>query len=64
MNVYKFDFQKLTNDELNTKENLEYLNHILFEVVVQEGALVCNNCGREYMIKDGIPNLVLNDDEI
>ena len=36
----------------------------LFEVEIEEGNLVCANCGREYMIKRGIPDMVLKDDEI
>ena len=36
----------------------------LEQLHVVEGALVCTNCGREYPIKDGIPNMLLNDGEI
>lgn len=38
--------------------------HRLEQLHVVEGALVCTNCGREYPIKDGIPNMLLNDGEI
>ena len=31
---------------------------------VVEGKLVCQHCGREYPIKDGIPNMLLCDGEI
>jgi multifunctional methyltransferase subunit TRM112 len=29
-----------------------------------EGALVCPNCARRYPIKNGIPNMLLNEDEV
>lgn len=64
MNVYKFDLEKLTSDELQSKDILEYINHLLFEVVLEDGLLVCNNCGKEYKVSDGIPNMVLNDEEV
>ena len=37
---------------------------ILFEIQIVEGSLVCLNCGREYEIKNGIPDFVLKDDEL
>jgi uncharacterized protein YbaR (Trm112 family) len=64
LNIYKFDIQNLSEEELNQKDNLQYLSHLLFEIGITTGSLICNSCGREYKITDGIPNLVLNDDEI
>lgn len=58
------DFETLTSEQLNSKEILEYLHHVLFEVVIQEGSLLCNNCQKEYTIKLGIANMVLGDDEV
>ena len=49
---------------MQDKNVLEYLHNILFEVEIEEGNLVCANCRREYMIKRGIPDMVLKDDEI
>ena len=40
------------------------MNNILFEIIIEDGILKCNNCGREYKIENGITNLMLNDDEI
>ena len=29
-----------------------------------EGKLICPNCGREYPITNGIPNMILNENEL
>lgn len=36
----------------------------LFEIHVLEGVLVCPDTGREFPIKDGIPNMILHEDEL
>lgn len=64
MDAYKFDFHSVSYEELTTEQNLSYLNHVLFEIGIEEGALTCNNCNRKYPITGGVANLVLNDDEI
>ena len=64
LEIYKFDLEKLNEDELNTLETLRYIHHLIFEVQIVEGKLLCNNCKREYLINNGIPNLVLNDNEV
>ena len=64
LNISKFDLEKIKEEQKQDKNVLEYLHNILFEVEIEEGNLVCANCGREYMIKRGIPDMVLKDDEI
>ena len=64
LNISIFDLEKMTEEQLQDKDVLEYLHNILFEVEIEDGNLVCANCGREYMIKRGIPDMVLKDDEI
>ena len=54
----------MNQEQLMQEENLKYIHHCLFEVGINEGILVCNNCNKEYIVNKGIPNLVLNDDEI
>ena len=64
LNIVKYD---LTNIDEKFKEDnqfLTYIHHILNEISIEEGSLLCPNCGREYLIKNGIINMVLNDDEI
>jgi len=54
----------LSQEELKTTGVLEHINDVLFQVQIEEGSLTCKNCGKEYEIKNGIPNMVLNDDEV
>lgn len=49
---------------LENEENLKTLHNILFQFDIIEGKLVCPNCERIYPIKEGIPNLILDEDEI
>ena len=52
LNVYKYDLT-LQIEELEKNEDFyTYLHHILFEIQIVEGALVCSNCIREYEIKN------------
>jgi multifunctional methyltransferase subunit TRM112 len=43
---------------------LEALYHVLFNIHVIEGDLVCPDTGRKFPIKQGIPNMILHEDEI
>jgi multifunctional methyltransferase subunit TRM112 len=43
---------------------LEALHVVLFNIHVLEGALICPDTGRRFPIKDGIPNMILHEDEI
>ena len=64
LNVYKYDLT-LQIEELEKNEDFyTYLHHILFEIQIVKGSLVCLNCNREYEIKNGIPDFVLKDDEL
>lgn len=40
------------------------LHRVLFDIHVQEGSLVCPDTGRKFPVKQGIPNMVLHEDEI
>jgi multifunctional methyltransferase subunit TRM112 len=49
----------------NTDEiSLEALHHVLFNVHVTEGFLICPDTSRKFPIKDGIPNMILHEDEL
>ncbi|CAO1614390.1 unnamed protein product [Parajaminaea phylloscopi] len=54
------DMDEGTLDE----ELLKKLHHILLEIHVVEGAMVCPNCSHVYSIKNGIPNMLLADHEV
>ncbi|KAH8327619.1 hypothetical protein KR074_003746 [Drosophila pseudoananassae] len=43
---------------------LQKLHHLLFEIDVLEGQLECPETGRIFPITDGIPNMLLNEDEV
>ncbi|KAJ1304860.1 hypothetical protein OPQ81_005994 [Rhizoctonia solani] len=46
------------------QEFLQKLHHVLLEIHVEEGAMICPNCGHAYMIMQGIPNMLLAEHEI
>ncbi|XP_076454560.1 multifunctional methyltransferase subunit TRM112-like protein [Babylonia areolata] len=40
------------------------LHHVLLQVEILEGELVCPETGRKFPIQNGIPNMLLNEDEV
>ena len=51
----------------NYEQNEEFLkkaHHVLLEVEVINGDLVCPETGRKFPVTDGIPNMLLNEDEV
>lgn len=62
--IHKFDFETLSNEDINSKDNLEYINHVIFEIRINDALLICNNCAREYKIWQGIANMVLHEEEL
>lgn len=46
------------------ESQLEALHQVLFNIHVLEGELVCPDTGRKFPIKQGIPNMILHEDEI
>lgn len=46
------------------EELLQKLHHLLLEIDVLEGQLECPETGRVFPITDGIPNMLLNEDEV
>ena len=49
---------------LDDENILTQLHLLLLKRQVVEGSLVCPNCSRVYEIKNGIPNMLLNEDEV
>jgi multifunctional methyltransferase subunit TRM112 len=43
---------------------LRAVHDLVMDVHINEGALVCPNCARDFPIKKGIPNMVLKEDEL
>ena len=54
----------LTEDLAEKEDFLLKMHNILFQFHVIEGALECQECKRQYLIKHGIPNLLLTDSEV
>jgi multifunctional methyltransferase subunit TRM112 len=52
------------SEEENDEDILKTVHHALIEVEVTEGFLVCPESGREFPITNGIPNMLLNEDEV
>ncbi len=46
------------------EEFLKKAHHVLLEVEVINGELICPETGRSFPISDGIPNMLLNEDEV
>ena len=42
---------------------LRAFHHALLEVHLEEGALLCPETGRRFTVSQGIPNLLLQEDE-
>ena len=56
---------EILNDEsLNNEDLLKKLHNVLLELEVIEGELVCPETGRKFQISNGIPNMLVNDDEV
>ena len=47
-----------------SEDVLRQIHHLLFDVHVKQGNLKCPKTGRKFPIKDGIPNMILHEDEI
>lgn len=55
---------EMEESHISDEEFLKKLHHILFEIDIVEGELVCPETGRKFPISDGIPNMLLNEDEV
>jgi multifunctional methyltransferase subunit TRM112 len=58
------DVEEVTETLAADEEFLRKVHHLLFEVHVIDGFLVCPQSGRKFPIKDGIPNMLLHEDEV
>jgi multifunctional methyltransferase subunit TRM112 len=56
--------EHVPEDAARDEAFLRSLHELIFDIHVLEGSLVCPHCGRVYGITKGIPNMVLNDDEV
>ena len=49
---------------LNDDAVLRKVHHLLFEVHLIDGFLICPETSRKFPVKDGIPNMLLHEDEV
>lgn len=57
--------EEVNIDVLLTNESaLEHIHHLLFEINIETAKLICPESGREFLVNDGIPNMLLHEDEI
>eukprot|EP00252_Welwitschia_mirabilis_P013257 TRINITY_DN29218_c0_g1_i1.p1 TRINITY_DN29218_c0_g1~~TRINITY_DN29218_c0_g1_i1.p1 ORF type:complete len:125 (+),score=30.46 TRINITY_DN29218_c0_g1_i1:266-640(+) len=49
---------------LDNEDFLRKFHHALLEVHLEEGALICPETGRRFPVNKGIPNMLLNEDEV
>ncbi|KAF9220707.1 Trm112p-domain-containing protein [Gyrodon lividus] len=50
--------------EMMDDDLLKNIHHVLLEIHVVEGAMICPNCKHSYPISNGIPNMLLAEHEI
>ena len=58
------DVAVVSEEVLENESVMRGIHHLLFEVLVLEGSLICPESGRRFPIKDGIPNMLLMEDEV
>ncbi len=56
--------ETLSEEDKNDETCLRAIHHALLEIVLVEGALVCPESGRKFPVTNGIPNMMLNEDEV
>ncbi|EQC34803.1 hypothetical protein SDRG_07608 [Saprolegnia diclina VS20] len=54
----------MTEADMANDEVLKKVQHALLDVHVKKGTLTCPESGREFPIVDGIPNMLLREDEV
>jgi len=53
-----------TDEDKGNLDFLQAVHRIILDFQVLEGKMVCETCKREYPITNGIPNMLLQDDEV
>nr|CAG4650668.1 EOG090X0LTV [Sida crystallina] len=54
----------VVDDYEGNEEFLRKAHHVLLEVEVINGELVCPETGRKFPVSEGIPNMLANEDEV
>jgi multifunctional methyltransferase subunit TRM112 len=56
--------QSVPENYENDQDFLKKAHHVLLEIDIINGELICPETGRKFPINNGIPNLLLNEDEV
>ncbi|XP_078488379.1 multifunctional methyltransferase subunit TRM112-like protein [Ciona intestinalis] len=56
--------EEVPKDYETNNDFLKQAHHALMEIEVITGSLTCPESGREFPIANGIPNMLLNEDEV
>ena len=56
--------KELAENYESDQEFLKKAHHVLMEIEIINGDLVCPETGRRFPVSDGIPNMLLNEDEV
>ncbi|KAK2190708.1 hypothetical protein NP493_73g04030 [Ridgeia piscesae] len=56
--------KELAPDYETDEDFLKKAHHVIMEVEIKEGDLICPETGRKFPIKNGIPNMLLKEDEV
>ena len=56
--------ERIPDSPESDEDFLKAFHHALLEVHITEGYLVCPDSGRRFPITKGIPNMLLNEDEV
>jgi len=60
----EFDLPEEKPEAPLSEEMAQTLHSILFEQYLKNGKMTCQGCGHIYAVKDGIPNMLLAEDEV
>ena len=62
---YGGDLPEAPPEQYESNEHfLKQVHHVMVEVEVMEGELQCPESGRKFPISEGIPNMLLREDEV
>lgn len=56
--------KEIVDNYENDHDFLKKAHHALLEIDIINGELICPETGRKFPINNGIPNLLLNEDEV
>eukprot|EP00794_Sanderia_malayensis_P003001 gene3001-3459_t len=55
---------EVSDEQKADEEFLRKVHHVLMEIEIMEGNLVCPETNRKFPVSKGIPNMLLNEDEV